>query len=336
MEQEIAAKLGAIPGVSSVAMTTTVPTEGGGWHDPIFAEDHAYAGSKIPPIRLFKFVTPGVFKTIGNRIIAGRDFTWTDTYDKRPVAIVSENLARELWHSPNAAIGKRVRENLSGPWREVVGVVNDERDNGIDQPAPTFVCWPLLMDNFEGDKIAVRRGLAYMIRTPRAGAGTFLDEVRRAVWSVNPNLPLAQVRTLKEVYDKSLARTSFTLIMMAITGGMALLLGVIGIYGVISYSVSQRTREIGIRMALGARKHELTRMFVQHGLRLALIGVACGLAVAFAAMRLLKAVLFEVSPADPFTYAVVCVGLIGAAMLASCVPAWRATTVDPVESLRGE
>jgi ABC-type antimicrobial peptide transport system permease subunit len=163
-----------------------------------------------------------------------------------------------------------------------------------------------------------------------------VNEISRAVWSVNPNLPLADVHTLQEIYNKSLARTSFTLVMLAIAGAMALLLGVVGIYGVISYSVSQRTREIGIRMALGARKEELTRMFVGQGLRLAAIGVACGLLAAVGLTRLMKSLLFEVNPVDPLTFVTVALGLVLAAVLASYLPALRAATVDPMEALRAD
>ena len=182
----------------------------------------------------------------------------------------------------------------------------------------------------------VQRHAAFAIRSSRAGAESFLTEIRQAVWSVNPNLPLADVRTLEEIYNKSMARTSFTLVMLAIAGAMALLLGVVGIYGVISYSVSQRTREIGIRMALGAREPELRRMFVLHGLRLTGIGVACGVAASVALMRLLSSLLFGVSPADPLTYAAGCGGLAAAAALAGYLPARRATAINPVEALRAE
>jgi putative ABC transport system permease protein len=336
MEQAILDKIATIAGVTSVGLTTVIPMDNGGWHDALFAEDHVYAQNQVPPIRMFKFVSPGLVKTIGNTLVAGRDFTWTDIYEKRPVMMMSENMARELWKDPNLAIGKRVRENLKGRWREVVGVVGDERDDGVDQKAPAIAIWPLLMDDFSGDVVSVRRSLAYVIRSGRTGTHGFTQEVSQAVWAVNPNLPLASVRTLQELYDKSLARTSFTLVMLAIAGAMALLLGVAGIYGVIAYSVSQRTREIGIRMALGAQHNEVTGMFVRHGARLVAIGIVCGLAAALALTRFMSSMLFDISPLDPLTYAGVSLGLVAAALLASYIPALRATSIDPIRALRSE
>ena len=336
MEQAIVDRIAAVPGVASVGLLSNLPMIGSGWTDPIYAQDRTYDESKIPPLRRYRFVSPGLIKTMGNRLIAGRDFTWTDIYEKREVAMVTENLARELWKEPEAAIGKRIREALKGPWREVVGVVSDQRDDGVDQKAPTVAIWPILMDNFEGDVVSIRRTLTYVVRSPRAGSSAFVEEISRAVWSVNPNLPLASVRTMQEVYSRSLARTSFTLVMLAIAGAMALLLGVAGVYGVISYSVSQRTREIGIRIALGAQRDEVTRLFVGHGLRLAAIGVACGLTVAFALTRLMSSLLFDVRATDPLTYGLVSVGLATAAVLASYVPAVHASAVDPVVALRAE
>jgi predicted permease len=336
MEQNILDKLAAIPGVTSVGLTSIIPMEGMGWHDAIFAKDRVYNESQIPPLRTFKFVSPGLLKTMGNTLVAGRDFTWTDVYEKRSIAMVSENLARELWQDPASAIGKQIRENLKGSWREVVGVVGDEREDGVDKKAPAIAYWPLILDDFSGNKVLVRRTLAYVIRSSRTGSDSFLKEVQQAVWSVNPNLPLASVRTLQEIYDKSLARTSFTLVMLAIAGGMALLIGVVGIYGVISYSVSQRTREIGIRIALGAPREELTGMFIRQGLILAAIGTLFGLCAAAALTRLMSSLLFDVTPFDPVTYASVSVVLIAAAVLASYIPALRATLVDPVVALRAE
>jgi predicted permease len=273
---------------------------------------------------------------VGSRLIAGRELTWAETYNRTPVALVSESMAREVWLDPRAAIGKRIRSSLKDDWREVIGVVADLRDDGIDQKPPAIVYWPLLQRNFVGAETYVIRGVVFLIRTQRAGSRGLLQELQQAVASVNPNLPVADVKTLESVYDRSLARTSLTLVLLAIAGGMALLLGVVGIYGVISYSVSQRTREIGIRLALGAPLQEVTGMFVRHGLVLSAIGTACGLTVALGLTRLMKSLLYDVSPADPLTYAAVSAGLILMATLASYLPARRATSVDPVEALRAE
>jgi predicted permease len=336
MLQAIFDKFSSMSGVTSVAMSTIVPMTGQGWHDPLYAEDHAYSESKIPPIIEFKLVSPGYMKTMGTPLVAGRDFTWEDLYGLRPVAMVSENLARELWGQPSAAIGKRVRPYVKGSWREVVGVVADSRDEGVDKKAPAIAFWPLLTPDFTDGTPSAQRSVAYLIRSGRTGSTGFVADLGQAVWSVNPNLPLASVRTLQSVYDQSLARTSFTLVMLGIAGGMALLLGIAGIYGVISYSVTQRTREIGIRIALGARSQEVTGMFVRHGLALAAVGVGIGLLAAFGATRLMASLLFEVSPVDPATYGAVALMLVAATVLASYVPALRATGVDPAIALRSE
>ena len=193
-----------------------------------------------------------------------------------------------------------------------------------------------MQDRFEGQKEYVQRGVAFEIRSPRAGSQVFMNEVQRAVWSIDPDVPLANATTVGELYTKSMARTSFTLVMLCIAGAMALLLGVVGIYGVISYSVSQRTREIGIRMALGAQRPTLTAMFVRQGLQLTGIGIACGLVVAFISMRLMSSILFNVSPVDPITYIVITVGVVATAYMACYLPSRRAATVDPVHALRAE
>ena len=211
----------------------------------------------------------------------------------------------------SAALGKQIRESPKGAWREVIGVVGNERDDGVDQKATATVYWPMMLRDFWGQTVIAQRGQVFAIRSTRTGTAGFLNEVRRAVWSVNPNLPIANVRTVKEVYDRSMARTSFTLVMLSIAAGMALLLGVVGIYGVISYSVSQRTREIGIRIALGAPQQSVRQMFVREGLLLAAIGVVCGLTAAAGLTHLIKALLFEVSPLDPATYVAVSLVLAG-------------------------
>jgi predicted permease len=325
MDQEIAEKLAAIPGVSSVGMSTAVPLTGMSSNDPIFAQDHVYKEGELPPVRRFKFVAPGFFSTVGTALLAGRDLTWDDEFGERPVAIVSENLAKE-----------KIRVATTDDWREVVGVVSDVHDDGVSEKAPASVYWPLLRAQFEGQKEDVQRGVSFVIRSPRAGSAAFLSEVQRAVWSVDSDLPLADPSTLGQLYSKSMARTSFTLVMLCVAGAMALLLGIVGIYGVISYAVSQRTREIGIRMAMGAQRQALTSLFVRQGLLLAGIGVVIGVGVAFAAMRLMSSLLFNVSPMDPGTYVVATAGILAIAWLACYLPSRRAAAVNPVNALRAE
>jgi predicted permease len=336
MDQAIQDKLAAIPGVTAVSFSSGVPMDGNSNNDVLFAQDHVYGEGELPPIRRFKRVAPGSFAVLGTPLIAGRDLTWADTYQKLPVAIISENFAKEYWHSAQNAIGKRIRVANTDDWREIVGVAGDVHDDGVSQPAPSTVYWPLMQDRFEGQKEYVQRGVAFEIRSPRAGSQVFMTEVQRAVWSINPDVPLANATTLGELYTKSMARTSFTLVMLCVAGAMALLLGIIGIYGVISYSVSQRTREIGIRMALGAQRPALTALFVRQGLLLTAIGVACGLVVAFVSMRLMSSILFNVSPVDPITYIIITVGVVATAYLACYLPSRRAATVDPVHALRAE
>jgi predicted permease len=336
MFQEIERKLAAIPGVSSVAFANSVPTDGYNSTDVLYAEDHNYPEGKLPPMRRFKFIAPGFLHAMGTRLVAGRDLAWTDLYDLRPVALVSKNMARELWGSPSAALGKRIREGMKDEWREIVGVTEDVRLDGSDHEAPSTVYWPALMSNFWGNPTLLQRNVVFAIRTSRAGSESFLKEVRHAIWSVDNDVPLAGVRTMEEVYRSSMARSSFTLVMLAIAGVMALLLGIVGIYGVISYSVSQRAREIGIRVALGAQPASLRVMVVRQGLRLTLIGVAFGLAGAALATRMMSSLLFGIRAVDPLTYCAVAAALLAAAALASYVPAHRASTVDPAGALRAE
>jgi predicted permease len=336
VEEQILHKVEAVPGISSVAVSTAIPMDENGWHDPIFVEGRTYADGELPPLRAFKFVSPGFLNTMATPLVAGRDFTWTDTYKKLPVAMVSENIAREYWHDPAGALGKRIRVSTKDDWREIVGVVGNVYYDGVSKPATGAAYWPLLLDNFESDTTRASRDVAVVFRTSRAGSESLMTEVRQSVWSVNPNLPLANVHTVDYFYKRSMARTSFTLVMLGVAGAMALLLGVVGIYGVIAYSVSQRRREIGIRMALGAQQPTLTGMFVRHGLFLTGIGVACGLVVAIIIMRLMSTLLFKVNPMDPLTYVAVSIGLIFTAFLASYLPSRRAATVDPVEALRAE
>ena len=332
----IRSKISAIPGVSAVTVSTSFPMDGNASNDLVFAQDRAYSEGQIPPIRRFAFVIPGFFETEGTPLVAGRDFTWTDIYKTLPVAIISEDFAREYWDSPANAVGKRIRVASTDDWREIVGVAGNVYGDGVSKTPPSMVYWPIMRVRFEGQAQDVANYAGFGVRSPRAGSEAFLKEVREAVWSVNPNLPLSNVHTLGYFYTRSMARTSFTLIMLAVAGSMALLLGVVGIYGVIACSVSQRVREIGIRMALGAQQQSVTGMFIRHGLILTGIGAAFGLIVAIVAMRLMSSLLFHVKAVDPLTYAAVTLGLVATAFIASYLPSRRAATVDPVEALRAE
>ena len=211
-------------------------------------------------------------------------------------------------------------------------MVADLRDDGMSQPPPPIVYFPALMDHFWGTPTVSFGAATFVIRSPRAGNEGFIREVQQAVWDVNPSLPVAQIRTLGEVYSVSLARPSFTLTMLLLAGAMGLLLGFVGIYGVVAYDVSQRTREIGIRLALGARAGELKRMFVQHGLALAGIGIVAGAAATLVTTRLMSSLLFGVSPLDPWTYGVVAAVVLIVASVAA-VPARQ--TLVPRGSDRG-
>jgi predicted permease len=337
MQNNILDKLSAIPGVSSVGFAASVPMSGAepSWNG-ISVEGKNYREGNAP-MRLFNYVSPGYFHTAGTRLIAGRDFTWAEIYGLSPVGILSESLARELWGSPRAAIGQHFTEWPSMPWHEVVGVVQDVRENGVDQVSPATVYWPSMMREIYGPgSFDVRRNVYFALRTSRAGNQALINEMQQAVWSVNANVPVSDVVTMQEIYGDSMARTSFTLVMLAIAGTMALALGILGIYGVISYAVSQRTREIGIRMALGAKKSELVWLFVRSALVLTGVGTAVGLGAAAGLMRLMRTLLFGISPLDPVTFAAVPVVLVAAAVLASYLPARRTSTVNPVEALRAE
>jgi predicted permease len=336
-ENEILDRLAALPGATSVAFITNLPMGGGTMADLIVPEGKVFANGEPPRAAQSRFLSPGLFATLRIPMVLGRDLTWTDIYERRPVVVISENLARREWGSAEKALGKRVRgSSAADQFREVVGVAGDVHDRGLSQPVMETVYFPVMGERVYNNPVYAMRSVVYAIRSPRTGTPAFLDEIRQAVWSVDPNLPLAGVSTMGELVENSLARTSFTLVMLAIAGTMALLLGVIGIYGVIAYAVSRRTREVGIRVALGARGNQVRGMFVRQGLVLAAVGVAIGLVGAAALTRWMSSLLFAVSPLDPLTYAAVAAVLVFAAVAASYLPAMRAASIDPVEALKAE
>jgi predicted permease len=337
MQNSIADQLAAIPGARAVGFAAAVPLQQiePNWNG-VYIEGRTYPNHE-PPLRLFNYVSPGYFRAAGTKIIAGRDFTWTDIYGLRPVAIVSDGFARESWGSAQSAIGKQIREFPMMPWQEVVGVVQDVRENGIAETAPAMVYWPVLKQNHYGlGPVDATRSVTFAVRSNRAGTESFITEIQRAVWSVNANLPVASIRTMQDIYAQSLDRVSFTLVMLAIAGSMALALGIMGIYGLISYSISQRTREIGIRFALGAQKSEVRWMFMRSALVLTGFGIAIGFGVAVAVAQVMRNLLFGVSPLDPISFVAVPLILTSAAALASFLPGCRIAAINPADTLRAE
>jgi putative ABC transport system permease protein len=334
--EQIARRIEQIPGVMSVGLSSSITMDGRDSNDPIFVEDFPMPEGRLPKIRRFKYIAENYFGTMGNRFVAGRDIEWRDVYAAAPVVIVSENLAREYWNDPARAVGRRIRNAPTSPWRTIVGVVGNERDDGVTRPAPAVVYWPMVVDDMWEERRVVFRTMGYAIRTERAGSPTLLKEVQQAVWSVDGSLPVASVETLEDIQSQSMAQTSFALVMLSIAASVALLLGVVGIYGVISYIATQRTREIGIRMALGAGRRDVRGLFLRQGLLLSGIGIMLGLMGAAAVTRLMKTMLFGVSVLDWVTYVAVAGGLGATALLASYLPAMRAARVDPAIALRYE
>jgi ABC-type antimicrobial peptide transport system permease subunit len=213
----------------------------------------------------------------------------------------------------------------------VIGVVQDVHQDGLYEKPPSIVYWPVLTANRFG-----RPDVAFVIRSDRGGTASLTNEVRQAVRAVNRTIPMTLEGTMQDLYADSLARTSFALVMLAIAGGMALVLGIVGIYGVMAYVVSQRTREIGIRSALGAEPRELKRMFLLHGLALTGVGTVVGLVVAVALARVMSSLLFGIGPMDPVAYMAALGVTLVAAALASYVPARRAAAIDPILTMKAE
>ena len=329
--EAVAEQLARVPGVTSVGLSSSITMDGEDNGNYAAIEEFPDPEGTMVKLRRFKSVGPGYFETMGNRLAAGRSITWNDIREERPVVIISEPLAREYWGEPAKAIGKRLRgSSPKYPWREIVGVSGNERDDGLALPPTQIVYWPMLNESYRW------RTMAFVVRSTRVGAPGFVRELEQAVWAINPNLPLATVQTLEEIQAGSMTQTSFALVMLGIAAGVALLIGMVGIYGVVAYAAAQRTREIGVRMALGARAEDVRYMFLRHGLWLAAIGIAVGVGIALTLTRVMSSFLFGVGPMDPLTYVAVAAVLAAMTLVATYLPAQRASRVDPVVALRAE
>ncbi|HBL31977.1 MAG TPA: hypothetical protein DD490_34575 [Acidobacteria bacterium] len=326
-------KVRALPGVRSAATTSQLPVSGSGNNNGHLIEDFPIAPGALPPILASRAVSPGYFETMGIPVLEGRVFDRLDPAAEGTEVVVSEALARRFWPG-QSPLGKRLAPGIDEqpPWYTIIGVVGSVRDQGLEQPLIEAVYYP---SQKRGDGGAAPSTFWLVVR----GSGEprrLVAPVRTAIWSLDPNLPLAEVRSMEEVVSRSMARTTFTMLLLVIAAAVALLLGAVGIYGVISYVVSQRTREIGVRMALGAGRPEISRLVLRQGMSLALTGIAVGLLGAFLTSRLIVALLFEVSPTDPPVFTTVPALLALIALVACWVPAERAASVPPLEAIRAE
>jgi predicted permease len=324
--EQIFERLKQVPGVEAVGLARFINMSGAAGKAPLYVEGRPVDG--LPGIRSFRAIGAGYFETMGNDLLAGRTIAWTDIHQLQRVVVVSENLAREYWGEPGKAIGKRVRLFENGPWDEIVGVVGNERADGLNHPAPPLVYVPM------ADKQGVSRSMAFVVRSVRVGTPGFLRELQQAVWSVNGNVPLANIRTLDDVQADSMAQTSFAMVILAIAASGALLLAMMGIYGVVSYIAAERTHEIGIRMALGAQSGDVRRLFLRQGFTLSLAGTVLGLGAALLLTPVMSSLLYGVGPMDPITYAAVAIFLGTVTLVATYLPARRASRVAPVIALR--
>jgi len=338
MQQDIFNGLSELPGVTAVSFASALPMESEFENSMAVTAEGEALTQGIPPMRRSKNVAPGFFATLGIPLIAGRDFTWTDVVDRRPVVLVSATMARELWGEPASAIGKRVRIGRVGPWNEVIGVAGDVHDSGVDQAPPAIVYWRA---GIQGALTAtgptfIPRDVTFAVRSSRTGTDAFITQIAQAIWATDPNLPLARVQTMGDIYDRSMSRASFALVMLAIAGVMALTLGMVGVYGVISYAVSRRRREIGVRLALGAARSGILRQFLGQSVRVTAVACLCGLALSLALTRVMSGLLYGVSPSDATTLVGVVVVVLLVATLAAIIPATRAAFIQPMRTLREE
>jgi putative ABC transport system permease protein len=332
-QRQIYEQLAAIPGVTSAGYMDQLPMEGQ-LSSIVAAEDKSYASDETPPIRKIKFISPGLLQTLGTPLIAGRDFDWVELESQRNVAMVSESLARAEWNTVEGALGKRIAVGTDGSWQEIIGVVKDVYDDGLDKDSPPIVYWPARQHPFVAGNY-LPSTISFVLRTERTGTVSLREDIRRALSAVAPDLPIARLRVLSQVYRASMARTSFSLVLIGIAGAMSLLISIVGIHGVLAYAVMQRQREVGIRLALGAAPGIVTRMFVNRGLILAGVGIALGVVAAAGLTRLMSSLLFGVAPLDALTFVAAAGFLVVAVLLASYLPARRAGAQEPARTLSG-
>ena len=323
--QELLDNLGNEPGVRSVSLTKTVPLSGGGQRRGIMIEGYEPRPNEDTELNT-NVIALNYFNTLGIPVVKGRDFESGDRVGTAGVVIINEEF-EQRYYAGQSAVGKRIRTDSEGPFLEIVGVVRTAKYRNLREAPLPFVYIPLAQE-MQGD-------MTLVVRTAGDPA-SLRGNVRSVVQRINRNIPLYSVKTISEQIDAALAADRMMALLIAVFGAAALLLASVGIYGVVAYAVSQRTREIGIRMALGARSVDVLRLVVREGMSMAIAGVVVGFAGALALTRLIGSLLFGVTSTDLPTFAVVTLGLLLIALIACYVPALRATKVDPLKALRYE
>ena len=328
--QQVLHRLQSLPGAQSAGLTEIVPLDGATESTAIRFSDHPPTSTLDIPMANYTMVSPGYFSAVGTPILRGRPFLDSDTANSMPVAIISAALAKKYWRGQDP-IGKEIApRSLAFPTETIVGIAADVKRLSLREAPPpemyvpyTQKVWPSLLT------------MDVVLRTTQDPASV-APGARQAIHSVDPDLPIAKVKTLNDLVDDSVAQPRFAMLLLGAFGGLALLLAMIGMYGVISYNVAQRTQEIGIRIALGAQRRNIFEMVLGHGLRLAVLGIAIGLAAAFAVTQVMTSFLYGVQATDPLTFTAVALLLVLVALFACYIPARRAMRVDPMVALRYE
>jgi putative ABC transport system permease protein len=323
-------KIRDLPGVEAVGAINHLPLDGSNSSTSFRIEGRPLpSAGEAAPATNWRAITPDYFRAMGIRLLQGRPFNERDTAQSPAVVIINETMARRFWPGENP-LGRRIRPIVPGqdaPWAEIVGITRDVKHWGLDREAQAESYYPHTQQTVPRMTLVVRASSEPL---------QIVAAIRRQVWTLDQDLPLSKVRTMERLLAESVSGRQFNMLLMGVFASAALLLAAIGLYGLMAYSVTQRTREIGIRMALGAQAGDVLRMVVWRGMSLTLIGVTLGLAAALALTRVLKNLLFQVSATDPVTFALIALLMVAVALIASYIPARRAMKVDPMVALRNE
>ena len=327
--REVLERLAHLPGVQSVGGIHLLPMGDSNWNPGLRIEDRPLPPGASAESVNWRLVTADYFRTMSIPLLKGRSFSDADNETSEKVALINDALARKFWPGENP-IGKRINTGFEGKgvWVTIVGIVGDIRQQSLREPTAPEMYRPF----FQHSELPP---LTIMIRTATS-TPALAPSIRSAVWSVDHNVPITDLQPMTEVVAQSISQARSTMFMLTAFAAIGLILGIIGIYGVISYSVAQRTHEIGVRMALGARSPDVIKLVLGQGLRLTVIGAAFGVLGAFALTRLISSLLFGVSASDPWTFAIITLFLVAVALLASYIPARRASKLSPMVALRYE